>query len=441
MHLGLEDIADITGGELRGADVTITGAAIDSRSLDGCTLFVPIVAERDGHDFVRTAIDAGAEAYLTSRPVVEGCDHVPHVVVADTAEALEALGRAASQRIDGSIIGITGSVGKTTTKDLLHAATSASRRSHASSKSFNNELGVPLTLLRAPDDTEVAIVEMGARGAGHIARLCAIAHPDVGIVTCVGAAHTELFGDVDQVAVAKGELIEALPPTGTAVLNADDHRVMGMEARTDARVLTFGMDAGDVTAAQIRLDAELHPAFTLETPWGNAEVKLASAGRHSVANALAASAGALAVGVDLDAVAEGLGRAVISPWRMELSRTPGGATVINDAYNANPLSMHAALDALSSVTARRRIAVLGVMAELGDIHDAAHEEVGRRAAEAGILVVAVDVDQYGALVVADADAALVELERLGPLTADDAVLIKGSRVAGLETVAAALGSA
>jgi UDP-N-acetylmuramoyl-tripeptide--D-alanyl-D-alanine ligase len=325
-------------------------------------------------------------------------------------------------------------VGKTSTKDLLAAALSRRFRVHASPKSFNNELGVPLTVLDTPDAAEAVVVEMGARGRGHIAALCAVARPLVGVVTTVGLSHAEFFGTIDDVAVAKGELVEALPAHGTAVLNADAPLVAAMAHRTQARVLSFGA-AGDVRGEDIRLDGDLRPTFRLRTPWGDADLTLQVRGHHQVTNALAAAAAALASDAGVDDVAAGLGDARLSPWRMELHRGPSGAVILNDTYNANPLSMEAALRALAELPARRRTAVLGIMAELGEVGPAEHARMGALAAALGIRVIAVAAPDYGGEQAVDAPDAL---ERLGALDEGDAVLIKGSRAAGLETAAGTL---
>jgi UDP-N-acetylmuramoyl-tripeptide--D-alanyl-D-alanine ligase len=325
-------------------------------------------------------------------------------------------------------------VGKTSVKDLLAGALAARWRTVASAGSFNNELGVPLTLLGADDGTEAAVVEMGARGPGHVAALCAMARPWVGVVTRVAAVHTETFGSIDAVAAAKGELVAALPAGGTAILNAGDPRVAAMAARAEAEVLSFG-EGGAVRAEDVRLDAELRPAFRLATPWGAADVRLAARGRHMVENALAAAAAALACAVPLDGVADALATGTVSHWRMELTTLGSGARILNDAYNANPTSMAAALRALAALDAGRRVAVLGVMAELGPSRDADHRAVGDLARELGIEVVAVGVPAYGGTLVPDVAGAVAALRSLGP---GDAVLVKGSRVAGLERVAAAL---
>ncbi|MDP9006489.1 MAG: UDP-N-acetylmuramoyl-tripeptide--D-alanyl-D-alanine ligase, partial [Actinomycetota bacterium] len=338
-------------------------------------------------------------------------------------------------RLPARVVGITGSVGKTTVKDLLAGALSQRWRTAASAGSFNNELGVPLTLLGAGDDAEAVVVEMGARFSGDLRYLCGIARPTVGVVTAVNLVHTETFGSLEDVARAKAELVEALPVDGSAVLNADDLLVAAMAGRTSARVLRYGLEHGDVRAEGITLDAELRPSFHLRSPWGDAEVTLAVRGGHQVANALAAAAAALACGVDPEAVASGLGHASASPWRMALARSPSGALVLNDAYNANPTSMLAALRALAALDASRRVAVLGTMAELGEVSRREHANVAAAAAGLGIEVLAVDEPAYGVEVVDDVDAAL---DALGELGEGDAVLVKGSRVAGLERLAADL---
>lgn len=419
------------GGRLVGPDVVVTGASIDSRTLASGELFVPVVAERDGHDFIDNALAAGAVAYLTSMPP----RRATAVVVDDTAAALAELGRYARGQFDGPVVGITGSVGKTSVKDMAAAAIGSDRPTHASPMSFNNELGVPLTLVNRPESAEAVVLEMGARGKGHIEWLCSLGRPTIGVVTAVGAAHTELFGTVEAVAEAKGELVACLDRTGVAVLNADQPLVAAMAERTDARVLSFGRSGGDVRAAGVGLDDGLRPRFRLETPSGRTEVALAVCGEHMVDNALAAAAAALAVGVGVEAIAAGLGTARLSPWRMEVSELASGAMLINDAYNANPMSMSAALRSLAATDRRRRVAVLGVMAELGDRAAAEHAAIGTLAQELGIAVIPVATADYGPAPVADPAAAV---EALGPLDADTAVLVKASRAAGLEAVAAAL---
>jgi UDP-N-acetylmuramoyl-tripeptide--D-alanyl-D-alanine ligase len=429
------EIADAVDGSVVGPDVTVHGASIDSRDVAGGELFVPIVAERDGHDFIAAALARGAAAYLTSRRADEGGTAI---LVDDTATAFRRLGSAARDRLPERVVGITGSVGKTSTKDLLASALSQRWVTGASPQSFNNELGVPLTLVNAPERCEALVVEMGARGRRHIASLCEVARPTVGVVTAVAAVHTELFGTIDDVAVAKRELVEALPASGTAVLNALDERVLAMADHCTGRVLTFGGARADVRADDLALDDELRPSFTLVTPWGSTVVGLSVRGAHQVANALAAAAAALACDAPLAAVAAGLASAHLSRWRMELTRTPAGVLVLNDAYNANPTSVAAALESLAALDAHRRVAVLGVMAELGPESDDEHARIGKLAGELGVEVITVDAPAYGVDTdVADVDGALDALASLD-LRPGDAVLVKGSRVAGLERVAAAL---
>jgi UDP-N-acetylmuramoyl-tripeptide--D-alanyl-D-alanine ligase len=365
--------------------------------------------------------------------------------VDDPAEALAELGRHARGLLPERVIGITGSVGKTSVKDLTASVLGRRYRTHASLRSFNNEYGVPLTLVNALDGTEAAVVEMGARGIGHIARLCAIARPTVGVVTTVEAVHTELFGDLDQVAQAKGELVEHLPASGTAVLNAANGRVAAMARRTRADVVTFSADPAadaDVVATGTRVGDDLRARFTLRSPWGAADVHLGVRGAHQVANALAAGAVGLASGADLNDVSEGLRDARLSPWRMELTTAPDGTVVLNDAYNAGPASMEAALRALAHLPADRRTAVLGTMAELGDHAGPAHRHLAELAGELGVAVVAVDAPLYGddgpVTHVPDLDAALGVLGREGRRGGGTAVLVKASRVAGLERLAQAL---
>ncbi len=457
MNFTLAELATATGGEVAPADavaVAVDTLSIDSRTVGSGDLFVPLVAERDGHDFVRSAVTAGAAAFLTAVDddrLDLGPDQqaIPRIRVADTAEALTAIGALARSRIAGPVIGITGSVGKTSVKDLTRAACSsgsgaagpagsALRTVWASARSFNNEIGVPLTLANAPDDVGITILEMGARGIGHIAELCETARPTVGVITTVELVHSELFGSIEAVAQGKGELIEALPADGAAVLYADKPIVMGIAARSTAPVITFGMSTeADVRVSEVELDRSLHPTFQLSHRGERRTVTVPVAGAHMAVNAAAAVATAIAAGVTFDQAAEAVGAVELSPWRMEVSTTASGALVVNDAYNANPTSMRAALAALVETGATELVAVVGEMAELGVEGPAEHAAVTAEAVAAGIRVVAVGSPSYGdgADHVADIDAALAVL---GVLDENTAVLVKGSRVAGLERLAARL---
>jgi len=473
VRLTLADIALATGGQILGGDpgTAVTSYSVDSRTISPGALFVALRAERDGHDFVGDALDRGAGGAVVARSwaahaaVVGGTPPNPRaveghrlVLVDDTAAALTALGAAARERLAGvPVVGITGSTGKTSTKDLAAAALAAAGPVGASPVSFNNEIGVPLTLLSAPDGAAAVVVEMGARGIGHIATLCAVARPTVGVITNIGMAHAEFFGSRNDVARGKGELLEALPAGGHAVLNADDDMTPALRRRTTAAVLTAGASAGaDVRVSGVRLDDELRPAFRLDTPWGAADVPpLPVRGAHQANNAALAVAAAGAVGVGVEAAVAGLAAAVGSPWRMELRRSPAGLVVLNDAYNANPTSMAAGLDALASLGGAagagtapggRRIAVLGPMAELG-VHAAEeHQRLGKLVAAAGVdLLVAVGAPalaggaREAGVDVVDVEGPEQALAVLTPrLRSGDAVLVKASRVAGLERVASAL---
>jgi UDP-N-acetylmuramoyl-tripeptide--D-alanyl-D-alanine ligase len=436
------ELADRLGGTLIGPDVTVDGASIDSRSLVAGQLFVPIVAARDGHGFIGAAVDAGAAAYLTTEPVAE--ERASAVVVADTAASLLELGRVARDRIGdagGGVIGITGSVGKTTTKDLVRACLAAAFPTAASERSYNNELGVPLTLLNTADDVRWVVLEMGARGIGHIAQLAEVARPDVGIVTSVAMAHVEYLGDLDGVARAKSELVAALPDSGVAVLNFDDPRVAAMGSQCGCPVVGYsvaGVGEAEVRAEDVMLDEDLRPRFRLVTPSRVGDVRLSLAGAQQVSNALAAAAAALWCGVGFDEVVAALGSVEAPALRMEVRRAPGpgdgggrGPALIVDCYNANPASTEAALRALASLAADRRVALLGLMAELGAVTAGEHRRLAALAEELGIEVVGYETDLYGEARVDGVDAAVALLRGVGP---GDAVLVKGSRVARLEDV-------
>ena len=429
MRIRASEAAAGIGGRLIGPDVEFDGASFDSRTTMPGQLFVPIVAERNGHEFIGTARDRGAAVHLTSEADAFRRDATA-IEVADTAQALLALAAWARRRLDATVVGITGSVGKTSTKDLMAAACGAGRRTTANERSFNNEQGLPVTILNAPDDTEVLILEMGMRGFGHISRLCEIARPDIGVITVVGHAHTELVGGIEGVALAKGELIEALPGSGTAVLNADDERVAAMRSRTGAGVIMFG-STGDVRVSGVELDALARARFHIDSPWGSGMTQLAVSGAHMVTNAAAAIAVAGVVGVDLDAVLAALATATVSGMRMEVLTSPSGASIVNDAYNANPTSMLAALDAIAAMNAERRVAVLGLMGEIED-PEPAHRAIADRARDLGLELIVVGTDLYGVEQSADPLAAL------GPLGSGDVVLVKASRSAGLERIVAAL---
>jgi UDP-N-acetylmuramoyl-tripeptide--D-alanyl-D-alanine ligase len=452
--LTLAQVAEITGGQLRGEPEAVVTAdvVIDSRRAGPGGLFAAVAGERaDGHDFASAAVAAGAVAVLATRPVP-----VPSVLVADVPAALAALAAFVVDSLPAvEIAGITGSSGKTTTKDLAAQLIERLGPTIAPAGSFNNEFGHPLTVLRADLSTRYLVLELSARGPGHIAYLCRIAPPRYGAVLNVGHAHAGEFGGLDQVAQAKGELVEALPAGGAAILNADDPRVLAMAARTAARVVTFGVQdrAASIRAADVRLDDFGRPSFTLLTPEGPAPVTLRLHGAHIVPNALAAAALARELGMGPADIADGLSAAVArSRWRMEVHRRGDGVTIVNDAYNANPESVRAALQALRHLAQDgRAFAILGPMAELGVISQASHEDVGEFAARAdlaGLITVGEEAAPIlagvrrvpswtgEALAVPDAAAALDAVAN--QLKPGDVVLVKASRAARLESVAVTL---
>ncbi len=380
---------------------------------------------------------------------------MPALIVPDVTAALGRLARGVVDALPRlQIAGITGSAGKTTTKDLAAQLVEALGPTVAPRASWNNEIGLPLTVLRASAETRYLVLELSARGPGHIAYLCQIAPPRFGVVLCVGHAHEGEFGGIEEVARAKGELPAALPADGgVALLNADDPRVMAMAARTPARVVTFGRGPADVRAEAVRLDSVGRPGFRLVSPAGSGQVQLRLAGEHNVHNALAAAALAGELGMPVAEIAQRLSEAEArSRWRMEVTERPDGVIVLNDAYNANPESVRSALDTLAVVArGRRSFAVLGPMSELGAHSRARHEEIGGHAAQAGLTGLIVVGEEAGPILTGakaepswggeliqapDASSALDALgQRLAP---GDVVLVKASRSAGLERVALAL---
>ena len=452
----LPEIAEAVGGTVHDdPGVTVTGPAThDSRQVEPGGLFVAIAGERvDGHDYARSAVEDGAAAVLAQRPV-----GVPAVVVDDPYAALAALARHLVDRLpELKIVSLTGSQGKTGTKDLIAQVLATAGPTVATAGSFNNELGMPMTVLRAGADTEYLVLEKGARGIGHIRDLCGVARPYVGLVLNVGVAHLGEFGSREAIAQAKGELVEELPPEGTAVLNADDPLVAAMAPRTQARVTTYGEAAtADVRIDDLHLDDTGRPRFDLVTAAGRAHVDLQLLGEHQASNAAAAAAVAVALGLDLADVAIALSAAGnASRWRMETHERADGVLVVNDAYNANPDSMRAALKTLAALgrgrPGARTIAVLGEMRELGASSLEEHDAVGRLAVRLDIAQLVVVGEgarpiHLGACLegswaeesvfVPDVDAATSWLrEHVRP---GDVVLVKASRAAALERVAEAL---
>jgi UDP-N-acetylmuramoyl-tripeptide--D-alanyl-D-alanine ligase len=452
--MSLSRIAALTGGRLHGISeqeasaLVVDGPVVtDSREAGPGGLYVARVGESmDGHQFVGSARDAGAVAALTTREVEE----LPCVVVDDIQDGFVALARGVLQaHPEITVIGITGSSGKTSTKDLLASVLSAAGPTVAPVGSLNSEVGVPLTVCRIANDTRFLVVEMGARGRGHIEYLADIAEPTIGIVLNVGTAHVGEFGSREAIGRAKAELVAALPDGGLAVLNADDPVVRAMVGQTAARALLVGAshEAG-LRATDIDLDGAGRPSFTVSGDGVEAEtrVSLPLHGEHHVGNALAVIAVALECGMAMGDIADALADArPASRWRMEVTERADGVTIINDAYNANPDSMRAALKALVAMgRGRRTWAVLGSMLELGDESTTEHDAIGRLAVRLNVsrLVVVGETARpmasgaqhegsWGdeAVWVPDADAAYELLSR--ELSAGDVVLFKSSRDAGL----------
>jgi UDP-N-acetylmuramoyl-tripeptide--D-alanyl-D-alanine ligase len=459
----LAEVAAAVGGTVGGPpgsdDVVLTGDPFsDSRAVVPGGLFVAVTGTRvDGHDFVSPVMAAGAAAALVVRPV-----DAPHVLVDDVVAALGRLARHVVDRFvaDGLVVvGLTGSSGKTTTKDLLAQVLAAAGPTVAPEGSLNTEVGVPLTALRVDEGTRFLVVEMGARGPGHIATLCEVTPPHLGVVLNIGSAHVGEFGSREVTARSKAELVAALPAAdagGVAVLNADDPLVRGMAPLTRARVVLTGTSPdADVRASDVVLDRLGRPSYVLHLPHAEPlPVTLGLHGAHLVANSLAVAAVALECGLTPPAIARALAEArVTSRWRMEVTERADGTTVVNDAYNANPESMRAALEALAVIAeGRRSWAVLGEMLELGAASTAQHKEVGRLAREVGVdRLVAVGEGAAaihagavaaGAAVgeesVRVADAAEAEAVLRDSLEPGDVVLVKASRGIGLERVAKAL---
>lgn len=458
MPFSIAEIAELAAGTM--ADVAdpslrIIGPVVaDSRAVLPGSLFVAVPGARyDGHDFAARAVADGASLVLAARPV-----GVAAVVVDDTVRALGQFAHRYLAALSAPlVVGITGSSGKTSTKDIVAQLLAERGPTVAPQGSFNTEVGLPLTVLRADATTRYLVLELSARGLGHIAYLAEISRPNIGVVLNIGTAHVGEFGSSGAVAQAKGELVDALPPDGVAVLNADDVHVIAMRSRTTARVVTFGTSGtADIRASHIRLDEQARASFELTAAGGQATVTLALHGEHQVSNALAAAAVALEAGFEIDALAVALGRVrTLSRWRMDVSERVDGVTVINDAYNANPESMGAALNALAAIgearESGRTYAVLGLMAELGLHSNAAHRATGATVAALGIdhLVVVGEAAREiangaiaagfatGAIsVVDDVAAAVAVLD--GQLRPGDVVLVKASRSADLQRVAEGL---
>lgn len=460
LTLSVERLLEITGGELLvGApDSMVNGLAIDSRGVTPGNAFIALPGERvDGHQFALAALEAGARAVLVTHPanrlgaaLTEASSRGASIVrVVDAVEAIQALASYHRGRLFCPVVGVTGSTGKTTTKDFLVSVLSRQFKTVATSGNQNNDLGVPLTIFNAGADTDVLIVEMAMRGAGEIARLSRIARPTAGLITNVGTSHIELLGSQEAIAQAKGELASSVGPDGAVFLNGDDAFSETIAATASAPVTYYGYcDGCRVTATGVEVDALSMPSFELLIGQRRTNVRLCVPGKHNIYNALAAAAVASHLGMEIDEIAQGLEDARAGDMRMQSFETASGLSVINDAYNANPTSMRAAVETLAGITAAtKRVAVLGDMAELGSLTELAHFRIGEDVARLGIDIL-VTVGERAKHIADGARAAGMDDDSIRPCVTvaeasevlddvvdpGDVVLVKASRVMGLEAI-------
>ena len=445
----LQQFAAAAHGRLIGEDREFHELAIDSRKLSIGDLFAALRGEQvDGHDYVAAAASAGAAGAIVQRQLKVS---LPQIVVSNVTMAMAEAARAARSAFKGPVIGVAGSNGKTTVKEMLSAILSQLGPCLSTRGNLNNHLGVPMTLLRLLDTHRSAVIEMGANRRGDVEQLVQIAHPAIGLITNAGAEHLEGFGSLEGAARAEGEMVAELPSSGVAVINADDSYASLWRASTSAQVLSFGQ----------RQEADFHPRnlrfevnadgfatrFRLCSPVGEVDVSLAVAGRHNVLNALAAAAAATSAGATLNQVAAGLSSMRAVKGRLQFRRTPAGAWLIDDSYNANPSSARAALEVLSELPGRRWM-VLGDMAELGKFADSSHREIGELAHTLGVerlytfgSLAALAAESFGPGAERFGDAAALAQALSAALTPDVRLLIKGSRVNRLERVVDALSPA
>lgn len=460
LTLSVERLVEVTAGTLLQGDAKamVNGLAIDSREVEPGAAFVAFAGTTvDGHDFVDAALSAGARALIVTKDseelrqaVTSSRRHdVAVVLVSDATAAVQALASAHRDRLMCPVIGVTGSMGKTTTKDFLRSVLGTRMSVVATEGNRNNELGVPLTVMQAGADTGVLVVEMAMRGPGQIRALAGIARPTCGLVTNVGVSHVEILGSESAIADAKAELVEAIPADGRVFLNGDDAWSGTLAGRASAAVTLYGLtEQVHVRAVDITVSDAGNASFTLACESGTAKVALPVPGRHNVYNALAAAAVGIYLELSLSDVVTGLERARMTAMRMEVFESASGVTVINDAYNANPTAMRAALATLSEINAEgRRVAVLGDMAELGTLAELAHFDLGSVVAKSGADVL-VTVGPLAKRIADGALAAGMPAAAVRPcataaeasevlddlLTSEDVVLVKASRVMGLERI-------
>jgi UDP-N-acetylmuramoyl-tripeptide--D-alanyl-D-alanine ligase len=445
----LAEFARACGGQLRGADARFTDVVSDSRTLNAGQLFVALAGPNfNGRDFLPAALAAGAAGAVVDAPQAVA---LPQIVVADTQAALTRAARAWRAAFNGPLIGVAGSNGKTTAKEMTASILSEAGACLATRGNLNNHIGVPLTLLRLTSEHRFAVIEMGANHPGEVAALVEVARPTVGLITNAGAEHLEGFGSLEGVARAEGEMVAGLAPEATAVINADDAFAALWRGLTKARVVAFGVrERADFSASEVQaaLDATgFRTRFHLHSPAGSAAVELAVGGAHNIANALAAAAAAASAGATLAHIVAGLAAVRAVPGRLQFKRTRSGALLIDDSYNANPSSVRAAIEVLASLRGRRWL-VLGDMAELGQFASEAHADIGEFARAAGIerlyatgalMERAVQSFGAGAQWYADTVALTQALSHaLESPGAEVRILVKGSRFNRLERVVDAL---
>jgi UDP-N-acetylmuramoyl-tripeptide--D-alanyl-D-alanine ligase len=441
--------AQACGGRLTGGDGPYTEVVSDSRTLQSGQLFVALKGPNfNGRDFLAAALTAGAAGAVVdqAQPLT-----LPQIVVADTQTALTRAAGRWRANFHGPLIGVAGSNGKTTAKEMTAAILAAAGACLATRGNLNNHIGVPLTLLRLTNEHRFAVIEMGANHPGEVAALAEVARPSIGLITNAGAEHLEGFGSLEGVARAEGEMVAGLPPTGTAIINADDEFAALWRGLTRAQVVTFGVrERADFRASEVRTELAatgLRTRFRLHSPAGGTAIELALAGAHNIANALAAAAAAASAGATLTHIAAGLSAMRAVPGRLQFKRSKSGAWLIDDSYNANPSSMRAAIEVLASLEGRRWLA-LGDMAELGQYAPAAHAEIGEFARAAGIERLYATgelmhraVDSFGAGAQWFADASVLTHALTRALTSagpEVRLLIKGSRFNRLERLVDAL---
>jgi UDP-N-acetylmuramoyl-tripeptide--D-alanyl-D-alanine ligase len=445
----LGEFARLAGGRLAGADRGYTNVVSDTRALQAGELFIALRGPKfDGNEFVAAAAAAGAAGAVVER---EQRIALAQIVVGDTQAALEGAARAWRAQFRGAVVGVAGSNGKTTAKEMTATILGEAGPCLATRGNLNNHIGVPLTLLRLTGAERFAVVEMGANRAGEVAHLVDIARPTVGLITNAGAEHLEGFGSLEGVARAEGEMVAGLEPSGTAVINADDTYAALWRASTSARVVTFGTrEPADFSASEVAASVGAQgftTSFRLTAPLGSAEIRMNLGGAHNVANALAAAAAAAAAGAALEHVVRGLARVRAVSGRLQFRRATGGGWLIDDSYNANPSSVRAAIEVLATLPGRRWL-VLGDMAELGDYALAEHEGLGEFARAHGIerlyttgplAARAAAAFGAGGESFADVTALTAALRAaLGSARDDARVLVKGSRFNRLERVVEAL---